>query len=83
VGDSIYIMNIRTAPSARGQGLASEVLATLCELADRFGVTLFLEVEQSDGLDARQLLDWYWRHGFRGGAGEMVREPRPARSGCH
>lgn len=78
-GDSLYIMNIRTDTTDRGKGSASKALATLCEMADRFGVVMFLEVEEeveeSDGMDADQLLDWYWRNGFRGDAPKMVREP--------
>lgn len=76
-GGSVYIMNVQTGYRSRGQGAASTALAQLCEVADAFQVELFLEVEvgENGGLDTVELLDWYHRFGFKGDAGEMVREP--------
>lgn len=77
-GDSVYLMHIRTDRNQRGKGHASELLAAICEGADRNGVCLFLEVEKGDGgnLSESQLMNWYWRFGFSGEREEMVREPR-------
>lgn len=78
VGGEIYLLNIHTDVMQRGEGAASEALDSICELADRFGVKMFLEVERFDDgpLDAQELCDWYWRFGFRGPLDEMIREPR-------
>ena len=72
-GDAVYIMKIRS--TSRGQGLATETLCRVCESADDHCVSLFLEIEEDDGLTTKQLADWYWRHGFRGSMTEMIREP--------
>ncbi len=72
-GDAVYIMKIRS--SDRGSGLASETLTQVCQIADSNEVTLFLEVEEDDGLTSKELADWYWRFGFRGDLTEMIREP--------
>ncbi len=76
-GDEIHIMKISTPPKRQGQGEASQTLDEICGLADELGVTLFLEVERfgDGGLAEGELLDWYWRRGFRGDAQEMIREP--------
>lgn len=71
VGEAVYIMKIRS--SQRGEGRASYALQALCKLADEYQLDLFLEVEQSDGLNSEQLAEWYWRYGFRGNLKEMVR----------
>lgn len=78
VGESVYLMHIRTDRNQQGRGHASELLAEICKAADRNGVCLFLEVEKGDNgnLSESQLLDWYWRLGFRGEREEMVREPQ-------
>lgn len=75
-GDGVYLMKIRTACRSRGQGEASRLLSLICETADRHELTLFLEVEEDDGLCDTDLADWYWRFGFRGDLTEMIREPR-------
>lgn len=76
-GDALYLMKIATDARSRGQGNASALLGAICEAADEHSVTMFLEVEcqEGSGLDAAQLVDWYWRHGFRGTPAEMIREP--------
>ena len=78
VGESVYLMLIRTDRNQQGRGHASELLAEICNAADRNGVCLFLEVEKGDdgNLSESQLMDWYWRFGFRGEREEMVREPQ-------
>jgi hypothetical protein len=70
-GDAVYVMKIRSR--MRGQGLASASLESVCSVADECKIDLFLEVEESDGLDSNQLAEWYWRHGFRGNLQEMIR----------
>jgi len=73
-GDCIYILKIHS--SIRGEGLASGTLREVCSIADNLGVTLFLEVEESDGLTKKELGDWYWRFGFRGDYSMMERGPK-------
>ena len=77
IGDSLYIMHIVTEPQHRGEGNASAILAEICDAADRYGVTMFLEVEPRDdcSMTATELANWYWRFGFRGDPSEMIREP--------
>ncbi|TWT95771.1 hypothetical protein [Neorhodopirellula pilleata] len=74
----LYLMNIRTNPRSRSLGQASALLRDICRIADDFRVTVFLEVEAGSDSDMTesQLLDWYWRHGFRGCKSEMIREPQ-------
>lgn len=74
----LYLQNIRTDEHERGRGCASDLLNELCELADNAGITIFLEVDAAPGgsMTDSQLMDWYWRFGFRGGREEMVREPQ-------
>lgn len=74
-----------------GHGHGSLMLQKMTDLADRFGITLSLEVETaydtSDDIDlfddskALKLINWYARHGFETSqAGDyglmMIREPR-------
>ena len=72
-GDCVYLLKIRLVRER--EGLSSESLSELCRIADDCKTTLFLEVEPSGSLTARQLADWYWRFGFRGDLTEMIREP--------
>ena len=50
----------------RGRGIARKLLAEILADADANGVTLWLEISPSDGLDYDQLKAWYKRHGFKG-----------------
>jgi hypothetical protein len=71
----------------RGQGLGSQALDALCQIADDCRVTIDLDVgpgsseddDEADGepLGFNDLVDWYERKGFRwyGDSGTMKREP--------
>lgn len=50
----------------RSRGAGSSVLATLTDLADRYGVTLTLKVNPYSRslLSERDTIEWYGRHGF-------------------
>ncbi len=76
-GDAVYITKIWTESEDRGDGSATDALNTLCGIADGAGATLCLGVEPFDtgGLTEDQLLEWYWRFGFRGDSTEMIRAP--------
>ena len=74
-GDAVYVAAIRVPESLRGQGLATHLHQEVCRIADNQGVTLCLTVEPEEGgLSIDELLDWYWRMGFRGTADEIIRE---------
>ena len=77
-GDTIQLTMIQTEESQRRQGHASQLLHTICSLADRIGVTLSLRAEpkaRKIGLVQKQLVDWYGRYGFEGGPERMTRRP--------
>jgi len=74
-GDSVYILKIRS--NDRGKGFASETLRIVCSFADDHKLDIFLEIEASDGMTERELMDWYWRFGFRGSTTEMIRHYSP------
>lgn len=84
-GENIHLEMIRTEePKSaeepkRGNRHASRLLKTLCELADKHGITLTLRAEPKDrvpGLNKKHLVDWYRRHGFKGRWDKMTRRPR-------
>jgi len=65
-----------------GQGSGSQMLRTLCELADRHGVELRLKAipigRKPYPMTRDQLFAWYQRHGFEGTRRKMIRMPRQA-----
>lgn len=75
-GDTLTLENIQVKEPARGQGLASQGLKRLLEIADAHRVTVDLEVGSDDA--GIGLVDWYTRHGFVWKEGFMAREPQVA-----
>jgi ribosomal protein S18 acetylase RimI-like enzyme len=76
---SYVISRINVPKKHRGQGRATALLKQIMADADREGVTLYLEVTPSGGLDLDQLTRWYQRHGFRHmqtGSNVMWRPPQ-------
>jgi hypothetical protein len=63
-----------------GQGSGSEMLRTLCELADRHHVELGLKAipigRQPHPMTRQELVAWYQRYGFEGDRRKMRRKPR-------
>jgi len=63
-----------------GAGNGSTMLRTLCELADRHGITIKLKAvpfgRKPYRLGRDQLMIWYQRHGFEGTHRKMIRRPR-------
>lgn len=84
---TLVLTRIETRAQARGNRLASKLLARICEEADQEGVELWLEVVPDGspgGLTKKQLTAWYSRYGFlpsfRHGGWFMCRVPhRPQR----
>lgn len=79
----VAIQKLYVEPHARGQNLASDALVALGKLADRMGVTLYLEAlpdEEDDDMDqdVNRLISFYRRFGFEGGDtdGMMWRSPK-------
>lgn len=71
--DSINVMDVKD----RRQGLGTEVMLMLTEMADKFGVTLTL-IPTAQDEDTPHLPDWYAGFGFRwnmGGKPGMIRQP--------
>ena len=60
----LLLTRINVPVAHRGQGHARKLLARILADADREGVTLWLQISPSDGLDYRQLASWYMRRGF-------------------
>ena len=48
----------------RGRGIGTKLLKECIADADKEDVTLYIDVSPSDGLNKKQLTDWYMRHGF-------------------
>ena len=78
---------------SRGSGSGSNMLRTITEIADKNGVIIEAVVSrpmkfklQRTGLDTKDLVDWYVRHGFEvgqtiaDGAVEIYREPSGSRN---
>jgi len=83
--NTFKIAMIYTAVSARGEGLATDLLREVCADADREGATLTLAVvpEQTGGKapNVAQLWNWYAKHGFveavmQSGPARMIRAPK-------
>lgn len=60
----------------RGNGHARDLLNQILTDADKEGVTLCLHISPSDGLDGKQLSEWYKRHGFINTGGLYKRTPK-------
>lgn len=74
-GRGMIITRINVPAEYRGQGFGKELLQQILADADAEGVTLWLEISPSDGLDYDQLHDWYTRNGFKY-RGIYKRKPR-------
>lgn len=74
--EGMIITRINVPQAFRGQGHARELLRRVCADADLEGVTLWLEISSSDGLDYDQLEAWYVRHGFKPLGGIYRRKPQ-------
>jgi len=65
--DEGYIITRINVPMAhRGKGIGTELLNECITKADELGITLWLEIQSSDGLTYDELEAWYKRHGFKG-----------------
>lgn len=79
--DEVSIQRIVVDSEYRGEGIASAALKVLCKLADRRGITLFLEALPEDDEDMDQdigrLMRFYAKFGFQGEGsnGMMFRSP--------
>jgi len=81
----IHLSAIATLPpDLRGRGVASQVLAKLCALADKHGVIIGGTAKpfgSPPGLNKTALLGWYRRAGFTADRyGSITRLPREART---
>jgi len=77
-----WINRINVPEAWRGTGIARKLLKQCLDEADREGKALILAVSPSDGLDFKQLMAWYKRHGFADIDGQplgiLLREPQRA-----
>ena len=64
-GQGLIITRINVPVAHRGKGHATALLQQILDDADKEGITLYLEIQASDGLNRDQLQDWYERHGFK------------------
>ena len=78
----IHLSEITVSPDGRGKGLGSKILKRITDEADKSGVAVSLIPKPigNDGLNTKQLKDWYGRHGFEMKQGLMVREPQKKRA---
>ena len=70
------ITRINVPPEFRSQGHGSSLLKSVVKVADSELTTLFLEIQQSDGLSYSELESWYGRHGFMQWKGLYRRKPQ-------
>lgn len=62
----------------REQGWGSKAMKWLCDLADKYGITLQLQARSmlKQTLDDEELHAWYGRFGFNGSSELMTRQPK-------
>lgn len=70
------ITRINVMERFRNQGYGAKILDMILKDADGEKVTLFLQPVASGGLDEKELINWYERHGFIYGAWHMKRKPK-------
>ncbi len=75
-GDGWLISRINVPLRARGQGHARAIFEKILTDADEEGVTLFLWICPSGGLNYVELEAWYTRHGFKYFGGVYKRLPQ-------
>ncbi len=76
--EGMLITRINVPKNFRGSKIGSKLLREITQAADSEGVTLYLEIQPSDGLNRKQLKDWYQRYGFKQQPGIFVRLPQKA-----
>lgn len=64
-GNGWEITRINVPRASRGQGVGTRLLQQILADADVSSQTLWLAPVPSDGMNYRQLRDWYERHGFQ------------------
>lgn len=71
----VWVMYLKAYEKGRGDG--SRILKMLCDLADRKGVTLYLEPapDKKCLLEYSDLVAWYTSYGFKG-KHVMIRQPK-------
>jgi len=79
--DAVSMRLVQVSPTRRGQGVGNNVVRTLTDLADKFGVTMYTSVHSLDAtaMNNDQLTAWYGRHGFLPSAENPVILVRPPR----
>jgi len=78
--DSEKDIGMRTIESKEpGSGYGSIALGKIIQLADKFGVNLWVDISPSFNTDAvkwgisfRKLIEWYKRHGFKQDTASML-----------
>lgn len=65
-GQGLIITRINVPMAHRGKGIGRKLLQQCCADADKLGVTLWLEIQSSDGPSYDELEAWYKRNGFKG-----------------
>jgi GNAT superfamily N-acetyltransferase len=75
-GPGLLLTRINTPRAHRGKGVARALMAQILSDADAEGVTLFLHISPSDGLNYNQLKAWYERCGFVDRGIVFRRDPR-------
>jgi predicted GNAT family N-acyltransferase len=64
--EGLIITRINVPQAHRGKHIASKLLQQECDNADLNNITLWLEIQSSDGLTHNELEAWYKRYGFKG-----------------
>jgi hypothetical protein len=72
----MLITRINVPKEFRGKGVGSEILKDIIRDSDKDKIVLFLEIQPSDGLNFKQLEDWYIRYGFKYWKGILRRIPK-------
>lgn len=75
-GKGLLLTRINVPKEFRNRKFGTELLNIILNDADKFKVTLFLEISPSDGLDYNQLETWYLKNGFKLWNGIYRRKPK-------
>ncbi|WP_144028875.1 GNAT family N-acetyltransferase [Paenibacillus tyrfis] len=67
----IFLDYIFVPENLRRQGIGTEVMNTLCLLADRYGFDVTLMVSTVYGVEGNDLVNFYAKHGFKGIEGKQ------------
>jgi ribosomal protein S18 acetylase RimI-like enzyme len=71
----LIITRINVPKAHRGKGFGRKLLEECLSDVDLDGITLWLEIAESDGLNYYQLEAWYERYGFKNLGGIYRRKP--------